>query len=441
MGGVEHQGVAVTTVLDNNFHFTDIRDMFVQSARGVIIENIPAMTYQGLYTLTIDRVEAYVQVIDTKEHLVDAMNPFYAFRDNNMTIAMQHETIETQAPDEEILIADCDVHKSFDYQANITNRLRMTFVAFTSIPIAVGSTAGIWEALNEPTEEIITQLRNEVSACEDEIKQLHEIIENQNIIIQGLSGQIELNKNNIILMNQQIQNLIAAGESYDARLDDHEARITRLENIPLATVRYTEGFNFTTGQLTWNTYGQLYQTTVAFTANGNFESEIAAGRIVPLTQNAQDLSALIERVGEVEETANAADALAIETAERVDDLTDEMAILIEGKGKVVIKNLETDEYQFTNSYGAAANVIREDLDGEYSIFPGDGYTQQTIAADTFKDLTCLKAISFPESITTINETAFDGCDGISIYIPKEEDSVSGSPWGATNAIISWLNTD
>lgn len=301
-GGVTHEGVAVSTVLDNSFHFTDIRDWFVQSARGVIIENIPAMTYQGLYTITIDRVEAYVSIIDTKSHLQDGLNPFYSFTDNNMKMVLQHDIIESTTADEEILIAMCDVNKSFDYQANVTTRLRMTFVAFTSIPIAVGDTSGIWESLNEPTEEIITQLRNEVSACEDEIKSLHEIIEQQSLLIQKQAGQIELNKENLIALTARVTTLEANGESYDARLDDHESRITALEAIPLATLSYKSGTKFVKGQLTWRNHGELYQVTRDYVATGNFTSDIANGYLVKLSENASDITALTTRINEVEST-------------------------------------------------------------------------------------------------------------------------------------------
>ena len=55
-GGTIEQRHVDTNVTDSKFHFTDIRDRYVQSMKGLVIDNIPAITYQGLYNITIDRV-------------------------------------------------------------------------------------------------------------------------------------------------------------------------------------------------------------------------------------------------------------------------------------------------------------------------------------------------------------------------------------------------
>jgi hypothetical protein len=281
-GGVVYEGTAVSTSQDNHFHFTDIRDMYVVSARNVIIENIPAMTYQGMYTVTINKVEAYVNVVDTKSHLQDDLNPYYAFCDNNMKIQLQHDIINAETSDDEIMIASCEVNKSFDYVANVTTRLRMTFTAFMSTIIASGDTTGVWEALNSPTEEIITELRNELSAVEDDIKSLHEIIEQQNLLIQKLSGQIDINTNNIKTHAESINDL-------NTKINDYEERITALEAIPLATVSYKEGTEFVKGQITWSEYGELYQVTENYTATGDMNADITAGKLVAINKDVTSL--------------------------------------------------------------------------------------------------------------------------------------------------------
>lgn len=325
--GVTHQGTIVTTVLDNHFHFTDVPDSYIQSAKGVIIENIPAMTYQGLYTLTIERAEIFVHVINTKDHLDDGLNPFYTFTDNNMKIRLDHRAIESEMPDDDLLIAECVINKSFDYHANITNRLRMTFVAFTSIPIACGNTSPIWESLNEPTGDIINQLRVELSAVQDDLKSLHEIIEQQNQIIQNLSGQIELNRQNIGSNTQRIQALEVMGNAYEERLNDHERRIQVLEAIPLATVSYKAGREFTRAQLTWKTYGDLYQVAVAYTATGDFDRDVANGFLVEVATSAADVTALTERVNEVEDVATSAQTTAEGFAAAITDNTNQISTL------------------------------------------------------------------------------------------------------------------
>ena len=44
--------------------------------------------------------------------------------------------------------------------------------------------------------------------------------------------------------------------------------------------------------------------------------------------------------------------------------------------------------------------------------------------------TSLKTITVPESVTTIENNAFQGCSELeSIIINKSKDSISGSPWG------------
>ena len=82
-GGVEYIGHTDCKVEQPIFHFTSIKDVFVQSSKGLIIDNIPAMTYQGKYNISINNIEAFIEVINTKEHLQDpSLNPFYTFEDN-----------------------------------------------------------------------------------------------------------------------------------------------------------------------------------------------------------------------------------------------------------------------------------------------------------------------------------------------------------------------
>ena len=281
-GGITHTGTAESVVVDTHFHFTDVKDIYVQSAKGLIIENIPAMTYQGLYTFIIDRVEVYMRVIDTKEHLIDALNPFYLFTDNNTKIALQHDTIENTDPDDEILISACDVNRAFEYCANITNRVRLSFVAFTSIPIACGDTSGVYESLNEPTEQIINQLRVEVSSLYEDVARLEGLINDLTTELSTLRGQVELNKNNIATNTRDITTLRSITDAHQATLESHETRITALEGIPLAVIWYREGFEFVKGQLTYTVYGVLYQAAKNFTASGNFQNDINLGNLVPV---------------------------------------------------------------------------------------------------------------------------------------------------------------
>lgn len=299
-GGIVYQGHVTYEVGESYFHFTEVRDMFIQSAQGLIIDNIPAMTYQGLYTITIRNVEAYLCVINTKEHLQDALNPFYSFTDNNMKIALQNTVIENTPADEEILFAECDVNKSFDYRANVTTRLKISFIAFTSIPIVTGDTSPIWFALNEPTEQTITQLRNEVTAMEDEIKSLRTIINEQSEQIENLEGQVELNKNNITDLTLRVKSIEQSDANQNLTIEALIKRIEALEAIPLALVSYKADKEIKRSQLTYQTYGELYQAAETFTASGDFMSDVNAGYLVPVIKDADNITNLTSRINDVE---------------------------------------------------------------------------------------------------------------------------------------------
>ena len=417
-GGTIQQNHCDTNVTDSKFHFTDIRDRYVQSAKGLVIDNIPAITYQGLYNITIDRIELRMGIIDTKEHLVDAMNPFYQFIDNNQHIRLQSETIKNTPIDDEIVVAECEVNKSYDYQANVTNRLRLTFTAFTSLPIACGDTMGIWNALNEPTDAVITQLRNEVTALEDEVRLLHEKDAEQDARIEALEGQVTLNKNNISSLTARVTTLEAAVSSKDAIINSILARLDVLESFHHALVHYETGKQFYQAQLTWRRHGELFQATKDFVACGSFDTDLANGNLVPVQSGEIDMSAIIERIDTVEQTANDADSTATAAAEAIDGIADQVGSLTErvdtledadlGKNKVIVKNLNTGEKQYVGSYGAAATALKADLDGAYSVYPGEGYTQNTITAETFKNVTSLKQIELPSSTYEIGKDAFRG---------------------------------
>ena len=337
LGGMIQQNHVDTNITDSHFHFTDIRDRYVQSAKGLVIDNIPAITYQGLYTITLDRVELRMGIIDTKEHLVDAMNPFYQFVDNNQRIVLQSDTIKNTPADSEIVVAECEINKMFEYQANVTNRLRFTFTAFTSLPIACGDTMGIWNALNEPTDAVITQLRNEVTAMEEEIRLLHLKDEEQDAKIAALEGQVELNKNNIASLTERVTTLEAAVGDRDNIINDILARLEALEAIHHALVKYEQNKQIYMAQLTWKHHGELYQAHRDFICNGNFDYDVANGNLIPVSSNAVDLSTLENKLDVVEETANDASSTATAAANAVTDMAssinslDERVTVLENK--------------------------------------------------------------------------------------------------------------
>lgn len=310
MGGVVHSSHSDCEITQTHFHFTDINDVFVQSLQGLIIDNIPAMTFQGQYTITITTIELYVDIIDTKEHLVNGLNPFYIFTDNNTKIQLQSQVIENTEADRRLLIGTCEVNKSFDYYANVSNRLRMTFVAFTSIPIACGDTSGVWNALNEPTDAVITQLRNEVTAMEEEIRLLHEKDASQDAVIAQLQGQVALNTENIGTLMNTVNNLVSLTNDFRLQIIDLQNRLAAVEDRPYALVHYELNKGFLRSQLTWRAYGELYQATCDFTAAGNFQVDIDNGNLTPVQAGTIDLSGLIDRIETCETTSTEANATA-----------------------------------------------------------------------------------------------------------------------------------
>lgn len=402
-GGIEYEGHTDSKVDVTHFHFTSIKDVFVQSAQGLIIDNIPAMTFQGRYTICITHVEAFVEVINTKDHLQDpSLNPYYTFTDNNRKILLHNTEISGQEADDVLLIGDCQIQQSFEYLANVTTRLRMTYIAFTSLPIATGDTSPIWFALNEPTEQSITQLRNEVSALEDEVAALHAKDESQDAKIAQLEGQVELNRRNISDLVQRVTQLEQDKIDMDSRFEALVRRVEKLEAIPLALVPYVEGKEIIRSQITWKGYGNLYQAAATFDASGNFDADVAAGLLVPVMKDSEDFSDLIERMGVAETNIENTQTVVEGLVEDVDELKEKEL----SKNKVVVKNLTTGEKQYVGSYGAAATILRNDLEGSYKVYPGEGYSQNTISAETFMDVTSLKQIELPTSTYEIGKKAF-----------------------------------
>ena len=288
-GGIEHEGVAVSYSPEARFHFTDIRDVMVTSARNVVIENIPNMTYQGMYTITIDRVEVYAGFIDVASHIEDDMNPYYSFTDNNMKIKLNSSVISTQKIDDELLIAECHVNKSFDYRSNLTTRLRISFVAFMSYAIASGNTVGIWESLYSPTEEMISNISSDIATLQDEVKMLKEIIEHQNLLIQKLHESIDTNTNSINTINDELKKM----KEIDNNLEE---RVYALEQIPRAIRRYHPETEYVTGQLVWMNPGVLYQVSKDFTSQSG-DNEIDCMDIDITTGNLTELKVNTESVG------------------------------------------------------------------------------------------------------------------------------------------------
>ena len=215
-GGLVYEGCAEDFVYDNKCHFTSLPDVMVQSITGTLITNIPDMAYRSFYTITIKHVELYVSVIDTPNHLIDDMNPYYVFTDNNMRIMMQHDTIESTRPDYEIMIASCEVNRSFEYHANVTTRMKISFTAFMSHFIVPQCTEGVYSALNEYTDVTIEKLCNDIELLKEEVYDLR--------------TKHLWTKESIATINEDIKNINIAINENTKSIDDIKSDISNLFN-------------------------------------------------------------------------------------------------------------------------------------------------------------------------------------------------------------------
>lgn len=64
-------------------------------------------------------------------------------------------------------------------------------------------------------------------------------------------------------------------------------------------------------------------------------------------------------------------------------------------------------------------------------------TVTAISTRAFYDCISLRHIELPSSITTIQNNAFQSCLTITFIIHRPQNSISGSPWGASNALVIW----
>lgn len=171
-GGLAYSNHVDSICPKHLFHYTDIQDFFITSFKNVAVTNIPQLDYAGIYSLSIDRVEAYVGVVDTKTHATATLNPYYQWTDNNTKIAIQHDTVQSTTPDSQIMIGSINLNYSIAVQLNITTRLRVAFTVYMSNTIKADDAYGIYKALYNPTEHIIATLMQRIEALETTVTEM-----------------------------------------------------------------------------------------------------------------------------------------------------------------------------------------------------------------------------------------------------------------------------
>ena len=252
-GGVVYTNSVQSSNTIGKFHYTDVMDYFVESISNMMVTNIPAMDYAGMYILRLDRIEVYGRKIITKNHITEGLNPFYAFTQNDTKISQQVDTINATQEDEVVLVAASNLNWSTTFQANITTRLKISFNVYTSNMIIAGNVYDVWTALYEPMEDVIENMRNAITSMSETITALTTRIEEQDATIEALAR--------------------------------------RVENIYYTSEEYVKSHYFHKGVITWLEPGTVYQTTEAYTTTDDesvtveeaFNADIALGKLIPLT--------------------------------------------------------------------------------------------------------------------------------------------------------------
>lgn len=240
-GGVVFTSTHDCTVSKNKFHWTDVHDYFVQSFMGIFITEIPQLDYQGIYNFVVDKLEAYVDIIDTKTHVINELNPYYAFMNNNTRIAMQHDTIAKETADDSILVASVNINQTFPFQSNLTTKVKLSFTAFTSNMIATGNTYDVYKNLIDPVEISIADILKKINDLTTELNTLKESV-----------------------------------QSYEETTNTEIANInTKLDNLYPMTVAYAKNTELKTGVLTYLTIGELYQVVETYTTTDDTSTSLA----------------------------------------------------------------------------------------------------------------------------------------------------------------------
>ena len=128
-------------------------------------------------------------------------------------------------------------------------------------------------------------------------------------------------------------------------------------------------------------------------------------------------------------------------------------------------NLWIEQKSTTGGAGATEPYIEETYDADGNLIDAKMYGYTKIRDYAFFSCQNLAYISFPEGLTGIGNKAFQGCTSLTsitfkgtpttiastvfygctnltdIKVPWAEGAVSGAPWGATNATITYNYTE
>jgi hypothetical protein len=239
-GGNVYQSHVDCFVKNSAMHYTDLKDYFVNSYMGMMIGDIPSLTFQGAYTLRLDTLSMYVDTVHNDEEL----NPYYAFNEERTKINIEHETVEA-AESTETIYCTTEIGWTTQFQANMSTRIRFSFTAFVGDMPWVYNTYPIYQCLNRPIDAIVDELLTTVETLTQEVDELR------------------------------------------AKNFELEERVALLENKAYDVVEYHQNTQYIKGQLLYAEVGVLYQASVDFVSDNTAETvaesmviDIDAGKLV-----------------------------------------------------------------------------------------------------------------------------------------------------------------
>lgn len=401
-GGVVESRTMECVPKSMKLHETNVADYFVTSLSSYMIADIPAMDYAGIYQIELTKLEAIVYSLNTKDYL-DGGNPFYSWDQSLNKVNLNHAGIESaENPTSAVLIEKYLSYRQ-EFTGNVSTRFKFSFVTYLSNFIYTANNAyDIYAALYSTTEA-------RIKALEDLVAQLSTTVAQQ-----------------------------------EDRITALENRVTTLEIAPKIAVEYAEGVELHIGELTWEVVGKMYQATETFTASGDLDADVQAGKLIAigggdtseletrvdtLETNVGTLDTSVEtletNVGTLETTLNTVTETTLPAMQdEIDDIKDSTL----GQYKLIVKNLDTKERQYVSYYSDAAQIVKSDPEHSYSITPGPNYSLGSeIAAETFKDCTNLKVFEFPTGTSlSIRSKAFQNTGLTSLTLGRGVSSMQAN---------------
>lgn len=157
----------------------DVPGYFVTSYKNIFTDILSSTGYSGLYTFTIDKVEAIIETIDLPNIITygTEVNPYYTFSHTNTQIDVFHEPIQGTQPTEDFVIAVSYVNKSFTFETNVSTKIKVNYIAYMNNAIIVPNTVGIWSSLFTPTEAIVKELKEQVNDITTQLEELKVVVD------------------------------------------------------------------------------------------------------------------------------------------------------------------------------------------------------------------------------------------------------------------------